>query len=91
MSEYVYSKNDVCNNLGISGFTLDKWYMWEAKDLQSGEVKDHYLPIPIKDKTQKGCPRRWTLEMIIDLKDFQSKMVRGRNGKYGKYTNSAWH
>ena len=77
--------------LGISEFTLDSWYMWESKDLKEDENKEHYLPIPIKDKTLKGCPRRWSLDMIIDLRDFQNKMIRGRNGKYGKYTNPAWH
>ncbi len=91
MGEYIYSKKDVCDNLGISEFTLDTWYLWESRDIKSGDVSQHYLPIPVKDKSLKGCPRRWSLDMIIDLKEFQKSIVKGRNGKYGKYTNPAWH
>ncbi len=91
MENCLYSKKEVCGILDISEFTLDTWYMWESKDLRNEEVEEHYLPVPIKEMNTKGRPRRWTLEMIADLKDFQDSIVRGRNGRYGKYTNSKWH
>ena len=91
MGKYMYSRKDVCEKLGISEYTLDTWYLWESRSLKNGDVSAHYLPVPVKDKSLKGCPRRWSLEMIIDLKDYQNKIVRGRNGIYGKYTNPACH
>ena len=91
MEKRYYSRNEVSQMLGISDFTLDNWYMWEAKELKSGEVEERYLPVPEKDRTKKGCPRRWTFEMVKDLMEFQSGIVRGRNGRYGKYTNPSWH
>ena len=91
MENELYSGNDVCRMLGISAFTLDNWYMWEAKEIRNGEVTERYLPIPLKDKRLKGCPRRWTFEMVVQLMEFQGNIVRGRNGKYGKYTNPSAH
>lgn len=29
--------------------------------------------------------------MIEELRDYQKKLVLGRNGRYGKYTNAVWH
>lgn len=91
MEQVLYDKREVCEILGISDYTLDTWYLWETKEIRNKAVEQNYLPIPIKDRSKKGCPRRWTEEMVIELKDYQKGIVRGRNGKYGKYSNPAWH
>ncbi|WP_026669119.1 hypothetical protein [Butyrivibrio sp. AE3006] len=88
---YRYSKNDVCSILGITSFTLENWYRWERKEITNKAVTDNYLPQPIKLENQKGKPLRWSLEMVELLKAYQDQIVRGRNGKYGKYTNAHWH
>ena len=89
--ECIYSKRDVCAFLGISTFTLEAWYRWERKEMQSEKVQDYYLPQPVKMKNEKGKPLRWSFAMINLLKDYQAGIIRGRNGIYGKYTNAAWH
>ena len=89
--ECVYSKKDVCEILGISTFTLDSWYSWERKEIKSKSVNDFYLPKPMQASNEVGRPLRWSLDMIDSLRVYKSRIVRGRNGKYGKYTNAKWH
>jgi|GEM_PF-2451251 transposase len=89
--EYLYSKKDVCEMLGISYFTIENWYRWERKEISNGNVQEAYLPRPKKLDNVKGRPLRWSGKMIEELRDYQKKLVRGRNGRYGKYTNAVWH
>ena len=91
MDERIYSKKEVCDMLNISTFTLETWYRWEKKELENEEVVGHYLPQPLRLENTRGKPLRWTYEMIEELKYFQSQIVRGRNGRFGKYTNAKWH
>ena len=78
---------EVCERLGISIFTLKKWYTWENKRLESGEVTERYLPVPEKAVNQRGCPNMWTEEMVEQLRKHKEGVVVGRNGIYGKFTN----
>ena len=88
MSEQkLYSADEVCEVLNISSYTLSNWYNWERKRLASGDVEKPYLPEPIRLEHTKGSPRRWTEEMVTDLKKFQKTIVIGRNGIYGVYSN----
>lgn len=83
----VYSKMEVCEMLGISYFTLQNWYNWQKKELSSNPEQREYLPRPIKIEHKRGRPLMWSKEMVEMLRVYQSGMVRGRNGIYGKYTN----
>ena len=89
--EFNFSKKDVCERLGISIYTLEAWYRWERMELIDDDSKKPYLPQPVKMENMKGRPQRWSLSMINILRDYQSGIIRGRNGIYGKYTNAAWH
>lgn len=91
MDNCIYSKNEVCQMLGITNFTINNWYRWERKEIENGDVEKAYLPEPLKLENVKGRPLRWSLNMIEELRKYQNSIVHGRNGKYGKYTNCAWH
>ena len=89
--DLIYSKEDVCSMLGITHFTLENWYRWERKELKEGAIDVKYLLVPTKLENVKGKPLRWSLSMINELIEYKNSIVRGRNGKFGKYTNCAWH
>ena len=91
MGDDLYSKQQVCDILGISFYTLNNWYRWQKKSLDSGEISEEYLPNPIKITNAKGCPLMWTMHMIERLKEYKKRIVRGRNGEFGKYTNPRKH
>lgn len=91
MSTCVLNKNDVCNILGISQYTIVSWYRWQKKQLDNGEVSEEYLPRPKQQENVKGRPLMWSLEMLEELKKYQETIVKGRNGVYGKYTNPKKH
>lgn len=91
MDRCVYSRNQVCEMLGISVFTIRNWYEWQRKQLNNGDISEAYLPTPKKMKNVQGQPLMWSLEMVEQLRKYQSGIIRGRNGIYGKYTNAAWH
>lgn len=83
----MYSANEVCTKLKISSWTLANWYRWERKQIDNGNVEGPYLPEPIRLEHVKGKPRRWTGEMVKELKDYKKNIVTGRNGIYGVYSN----
>lgn len=91
MEECIYSREDVCSLLGISVFTMRSWYNWQKKQIEEGIVQEEYLPHPQRIVNAKGQPLMWSLDMIDDLRMYQSSIVKGRNGKYGKYTNPRKH
>jgi hypothetical protein len=45
------------------------------------------LPTPTKMTNVKGKPRMWSDEQIEELRQFQTAIVRGRNGVMAKVTN----
>ena len=81
----MYSSKQVCEILGISSYTFANWYRWERKEVNKG--CQPYLPEPIRASNERGKPRYWSDEMLDQLKEFQSNIVVGRNGKYGEYSN----
>lgn len=83
----LYDLNQTAEKVGMSPHTITTWYRWEHKDLKYGKVSENYLPVPIKLKGVQGTPRRWTDQMIAQLKVHKRKMSRGRNGIYGEYSN----
>lgn len=85
--EKMYSSLEVCTKLKISSWTLANWYRWEKKQIANGNVSGPYLPDPIRLENTKGKPRRWTDQMLKDLKAYQKSIVTGRNGIYGVYSN----
>jgi hypothetical protein len=87
----IYSRNDVCEMLGISTFTLTNWYKWERKELSEQIVDEEYLPRPVQLEHVKGRPLRWSYEMVTSLMEYKEHIVKGRNGRFGKYTNTKWH
>ncbi len=91
MNECIYTRNEVCEILGISVFTMNTWYRWQQKQLDNGYIDKEYLPKPQKQLNTKGQPMMWSLDMIGDLKAFQSSIVKGRNGIYGIYSNPKKH
>lgn len=90
-NECIYSRREVCDILNISLHTLQCWYQWEKKELAKGNVESTYLPKPVQIMNMKGKPLRWSMDMIDNLKKYQSHIVKGRNGIYGEYTNSRVH
>ncbi len=91
MDECVYSRNQVCEMLGISSFTIINWYQWQDKLIKAGEVTNNYLPVPEKRQNVKGRPLMWSLEMINQLRTYQDSIKHGRNGIYGRFTNAQKH
>ncbi len=91
MDSCIYNRNDVCQMLGVSQFTIKNWYMWQRKQLDEGNIDAEYLPHPERKTNVKGQPLYWSLEMISDLKSYQSSIIKGRNGVFGKYTNPKKH
>lgn len=89
--DFIYSKEEVCSMLGITHFTLENWYRWEKKELKEGNAVGNYLPVPVQLENTKGRPLRWSLSMVNELSEYKKSIVKGRNGRYGKYTNYAWH
>ena len=87
MNECKYNRIKVCEILGISTFILDSWYRWQKCLLNSGEIVKEYLPHPQKKCTLKGQPLMWSEQMIEMLKAYQEKIIHGRNGRYGRFTN----
>lgn len=83
----MYSADEVCKEVGISSWTLGNWYRWERKQIESGRVEGNYLPIPERRDDLKGKPRRWSADMVKELKNFKKSIVVGRNGIYGVYSN----
>lgn len=85
--EKIYLRDELCNELGISVHTLQKWYQWERYELSDGTVKQPYLPQPQQMEGLRGSPNYWTAEQLEILKKHKESMVVGRNGRYGKYSN----
>lgn len=83
----MYSAIEICEKLNISTWTLANWYRWERKLLNEGKIEESYLPEPYVITNKKGKPRRWTESMYEELLMYKSKIVIGRNGIYGKYSN----
>lgn len=83
----MYKANEVCDILGITIWTLTNWYQWERISLEDGTITKRVLPIPTKVPNVKGKPRMWSDEQIEELKQFQTTIVRGRNGIMAKVTN----
>lgn len=86
-----YNVYETAEKLGVSFWTLKNWYMWENKRLKNGDVKKRYLPQPKIVENKKGKPRMWDEKMIEKLKKYKSKIVMGRNGIYGEFTNPLYH
>lgn len=84
--EVYYSINEVCEQLGITIWTLKNWYSWEKKRIEEG-ICEKYLPTPIRMNNTKGRPNFWTKDMLEELRDYQNTIIMGRNGNYGMYTN----
>ena len=82
-----YSQTELCEELNISTHTLTHWYSLEAVQLKEGLITEKYLPEPIRISDRRGKPRVWTQEMVDALRTYQSKIVTGRNGIYGAYSN----
>lgn len=83
----MYKANEVCDILGITIWTLTNWYQWERISLEDGTITERVLPIPTKVPNVKGKPRMWSEEQLEELKQFQTTIVRGRNGIMAKVTN----
>lgn len=82
-----FTAKEVCENLGITIWTLTNWYQWERISLTDGSLTDRVLPIAKREETEKGRPRYWSREQLAELQQFQKTVVRGRNGKMAKVTN----
>ncbi len=80
-------KNEVCEILGVSVHTFDKWYNWQYKLLKEGKIEKPYLPKPTPLLDQRGKPNGWTNKQIKELVEYQKSIIHGRNGTYGMYSN----
>lgn len=85
--EGFYTTQEICEQLGITSYTLTNWYSWEKKRLAEGDVDEPYLPVPHRMYDLKGRPRMWDIQMLNQLKEYQAGIIVGRNGIYGKYSN----
>lgn len=83
----MHKADEVCNILGITIWTLTNWYQWERISLEDGTITERVLPTPTKITNVKGKPRMWSDEQIEELRQFQTAIVRGRNGVMAKVTN----
>lgn len=88
-TQKIYRADEICELLGISIHTLQKWYQWERYSLADGTVKEHYLPIPERLTNRRGKPKVWSEKQLKQLRKYKESIVVGRYGKYGKYTNPA--
>lgn len=86
-NEKLYSADEICKELNITIYTLSNWYRWQTKQIKNQNVKEPYLPEPIRVMNVKGRPRRWNKDMLAQLKEFKKNLVVGRNGVYGMYSN----
>ena len=87
MDENVYNIKELCDELGVTLWTVRNWYGWEKKLLAENKDMKKYLPEPINLVNLKGKPRVWTKEMVDELKEYKKSIIVGRNGAYGKYSN----
>jgi hypothetical protein len=85
--EGFYTTKELCEELGITTYTLTNWYSWEKKRLAEGDIDEPYLPQPYRMYDLKGRPRMWDTDMLYKLKLYKSQIIVGRNGIYGKYSN----
>ena len=83
----MFTKQEVCEMLGISIHTLRTWYGWQFKLLKEGKIKKPYLPEPEKLTNKKGKPCVFSDKQIEQLKEYQHSIVHGRNGAYGMFSN----
>lgn len=86
-NEKKFNYDQAAMELNISRHTLKTWYIWEARQLKEGSITEHYLPRPHIDTGKRGNPRYFTARDIRDLKKFQSTIVVGRKGKFGRFSN----
>ena len=86
-NEKMYTADEICAELNISSFTLQHWYNLQSVQIKDGLITEKYLPEPIRVQTMRGKPRRWTEEMLNELRKYKEGIVIGRNGIYGIYTN----
>lgn len=85
-----FNATQTAEKVGISIQTLKNWYRWENKAVEDGTIEVSELPKPTPDLHSSGRPNYWSLEQIEELKVFKSKIKRGQNGKYAKYTYQAY-
>ena len=83
----MYNLYEVCEQLGVSTYTVKNWYMWENRLIKQQKIKKRYLPQPKKQKHTKGSPNMCDDKMIEQLKEFKANIVTGRNGIYGEFSN----
>lgn len=83
----MFNLYEVCEQLGVSTYTVKNWYRWENNLLKQGRITKRYLPQPKTKVHTKGSPRMWTDKMVEELKEFKSNIVTGRNGIYGEFSN----
>lgn len=83
----MYNLYQVCEQIGVSTYTVKNWYRWENSLIKTGKITERYLPQPERQIHTKGSPRMWTDKMIEQLKEFKSNIVVGRNGIYGEFSN----
>ena len=82
-----FNYDETAAALNVSRHTLKTWYLWESRLLREGSITEHYLPIPSVETGMRGNPRYFTSADIKALKKYQSTIVVGRKGKYGRFSN----
>lgn len=83
----LFKAQEVCEQLGITIWTLTNWYQWERISLEDGSLSARLLPVPTKLEGVKGKPRMWDEYQVEELRVFQKSIVKGRNGIMSKVTN----
>lgn len=74
---------EVCEELGITRYTLTNWYSWEKKALKAKLLDHRVLPIPSRINHSAGQPLYWTKSQVEELKEFQKNIIVGRKGLMG--------
>lgn len=83
----MYTLTETAELIGVSIHTIDTWYKHQAQAIRDGYITEEFLPKPLIEEHLSGKPRRWTPEMVEQLKAYRATIVRGRNGVMGRYSN----
>ena len=81
----IYTAKEICEELGITLQTLNRWYAWEKKSTSPKNVLPK-LPQPIME----GVRRFWSKRDIQDIKNFQIAYMLNR-GIMKNYNYIYWN
>lgn len=81
----------VCNYIGTSPVTLNRWYAMQEKLIESGECPDMpLLPKYTRVGSETRGTKYWKEEDLEQFNEFLNWKKNGRAGKFGKFNAKYW-